>query len=84
MHVIFRCLLIVKTEINGGKQPFSLLLRLLIVEGLVVRKRLRLSKDVHSRCHIAVDQAHEFEIIGGGKSYGKGLPFFQTACGNAC
>src|SRR4030095_2067318 len=40
-HVISRRLLAMGTKVNAGKQLFPFLLRLPIVEGLVVRKRLR-------------------------------------------
>jgi len=41
MYLIFRRVLIMRTQVNGGKQLFPFLLCLFIVEGLVVRKRLR-------------------------------------------
>src|SRR5580765_7173914 len=59
------------------EQVSPLLNRLLVIEGLIMRKWLRRSENVNCSIHIFMDQAKQLEISGGWENDGEGLPLYH-------
>jgi hypothetical protein len=74
----------VSVVIGSGKQVMSDLRRLIVVEVLIMGKRLREIENVNHSSHVCVNQADDLEVADDRESYGKGLPVYQRTRGHAC
>jgi len=74
---------ILPLQVRVGKQFLSFRLRLLVIEGLAVGKRLGQFENMDHGSHVSVDQAHKFEVARSGESHPEACGLHDGAGGHA-